>query len=99
VCSFEEFATHISHNKNSSSLTQQKLHPQQFHIHRGCIARLISAAFTPLAYSLTLDVVISVNAMWRIEARGMEGNDKIFSLEGKPSNPNAFFTTALGFWF
>ncbi len=53
--------------------------------------------FKPLGYSLNLDYVIQDNVLWRIEARGLTSEDKIFILDNSPSNQNYFITSAISF--
>lgn len=45
--------------------------------------------------SLNLDYLISENAVWRIEFRGLSSKDEIFILNDEPSNMNYFATTSL----
>ncbi len=55
--------------------------------------------FQTYGYSLNLDYKIIYNVLWRIEGRGFESKDKIFTLDNKPSNSNYFITTALAISF
>lgn len=55
--------------------------------------------FQTLGYSLNLDYSIAPNAMWRVEARGFNNKDAIFTHDGQPSQNNFFLTTALALSF
>lgn len=55
--------------------------------------------FQTAGYSLNMDYQIASNIVWRIEGRGFNSRDKIFTLNGEPSNHNFFFTTALALSF
>jgi hypothetical protein len=55
--------------------------------------------FQTSGYSINLDYKISDNAMWRIEGRGLNSKDKIFTLDKKPSIQNYFITTSLAISF
>ena len=54
-----------------------------------------SIGFKTFGYSLNLDYNIANNVMWRIEGRGFNSKDKVFTLEKKPNTQNYFVTTAL----
>ena len=51
--------------------------------------------FQTAGLSLNLDYLISENAVWRIEFRGLSSKDEIFILNDEPSNMNYFATTSL----
>lgn len=55
--------------------------------------------FQTFSYSLNLDYNISNHAIWRIEARGFNSKDKIFTLANKPSTQNYLVTTSLAISF
>ncbi|MFI5203087.1 MAG: porin [Flavobacteriales bacterium] len=55
--------------------------------------------FSTVGYSLNFDYAFRDNFMWRIEARGLTSEDKIFMLNGSPSNQNYFFTAAMAISF
>jgi len=55
--------------------------------------------FQTIGYSVNYDYLIRENIMWRIEARGFNSKDKIFTLNGNPNNNNFFITTALAISF
>jgi hypothetical protein len=55
--------------------------------------------FQTFGCSLNLDYAIRDNVMWRIEGRGLNSKDKIFSLDNKVSNLNYFVTTSLAIAF
>lgn len=55
--------------------------------------------FQTLGYSLNLDYAIRDNALWRIEARGLYCEDKLFMMDNKPANQNYFITTSLAISF
>jgi hypothetical protein len=55
--------------------------------------------FQTLGYSLNLDYAIRDNVLWRIEGRGLNSVDKIFTMDNKPSNQNYFITTSLAISF
>lgn len=55
--------------------------------------------FQTYGYSLNLDYKVMDNVLWRIEGRGFESKDKIFTMDNKPSNSNYFITTALAISF
>ena len=63
------------------------------------IATGTSHGFKTLGYSLNFDYAIQDNALWRIEARGLISEDKIFSIDNKPSNQNYFITMVLAISF
>ena len=63
------------------------------------IATGTTHGFKTLGYSLNLDCVIDDNELWRIEARGLTSEDKIFILDNSPSNQNYFITSALAISF
>lgn len=51
--------------------------------------------FKTWGYSANYDYLINDNVIWRIEARGFSGKDKIFENKGKSVNNNYFLTTAI----
>lgn len=52
--------------------------------------------FNTMGYSLNLDRWIAPNVLWRIEARMLQSEDKVFvDADGKPTEGNTFFTTSL----
>jgi len=52
--------------------------------------------FTTLGYSLNFDRWVSPNFLWRIEARSLNSEDKIFvDADGKATTSNTFFTASL----
>ena len=52
--------------------------------------------FTTLGYSLNFDRWVSPNVLWRIEARSLNSEDKIFvDADGKATTSNTFFTASL----
>ena len=55
--------------------------------------------FKTMGYSLNMDYTIQENALWRIEARGLTSEDKIFIMDNIPSNQNYFITTAFAISF
>ncbi len=55
--------------------------------------------FQTFGYSINYDYLIRENIMWRIEARGFNSRDKIFSMNGQPNDNNIFITTALAISF
>jgi hypothetical protein len=55
--------------------------------------------FKTSGYSVNFDYLPYKNAMIRVEARALNSQDKIFTLDGKPSNQNYFFTTSLSVAF
>jgi hypothetical protein len=55
--------------------------------------------FQTFGYSLNFDYKISDNVMWRMEGRGLNSKDKIFTLDNKVSNQNYFVTTSLAIAF
>ncbi len=55
--------------------------------------------FQTTGYSLNFDYYVYQNVLWRIEARGFNSKDKIFTMDKKPSNQNYFFTTSLAITF
>jgi hypothetical protein len=55
--------------------------------------------FQTFGYSLNLDYKISDNVMWRLEGRGLNSKDKIFTLDNQVSNQNYFVTTSLAIAF
>ena len=55
--------------------------------------------FQTFGYSLNLDYAIRDNVLWRIEGRGLNSKDKIFSLDNNPSSQNCFVTTSLAIAF
>lgn len=55
--------------------------------------------FKTYGYSLNLDYNIADNVMWRIEGRGFNSMDKIFTLDKQLSTQNYFVTTALAISF
>ena len=55
--------------------------------------------FQTFGYSLNLDYAIRDNILWRIEGRGLNSHDKIFTMNNNSSNQNYFITTSLAFSF
>lgn len=55
--------------------------------------------FQTFGYSINYDYLIRENIIWRIEARGLNSKDKIFTMNGQPKNNNVFITTALAISF
>ena len=55
--------------------------------------------FQTFGYSLNLDYAIRDNVLWRIEGRGLNSKDKIFSLDNNPNSQNYFVTTSLAIAF
>ncbi|TAF32000.1 MAG: porin [Cytophagales bacterium] len=55
--------------------------------------------FQTYGYSLNMDYHVFKNVVWRIEGRGFTSQDKIFTLNDKPSSQNYFVTTALAISF
>ena len=52
--------------------------------------------FTTLGYSLNFDRWVTPNVLWRIEARSLNSEDKIFvDADGKATTSNTFFTASL----
>ncbi len=52
--------------------------------------------FTTLGYSLNFDRWVSPNVLWRIEARSLNSEDKIFvDADGKATTSNTFFTASI----
>jgi len=55
--------------------------------------------FQTMGYSLNLDYAVSDNVLWRIEGRGLNSKDEIFTMDNKPSKQNYFFTTSIAISF
>ena len=55
--------------------------------------------FQTMGYSLNLDYAVSDNVLWRIEGRGLNSKDEIFTMDNKPSEQNYFFTTSIAISF
>ena len=55
--------------------------------------------FKTYGYSLNYDYAITKNVNWRLEARGLTSQDKIFVLNNRADQNNYFFTTSLTFAF
>lgn len=55
--------------------------------------------FQTFGYSFNYDYLIQENVMWRIEVRGLNSKDKLFSINGNPNNNNLFITSALAISF
>lgn len=52
--------------------------------------------FRTLGYSLNFDHWVSANVLWRIEARSLSSEDKIFAdADGVPTTTNTFFTASI----
>jgi hypothetical protein len=52
--------------------------------------------FQTVGYSLNFDHWVSPNVLWRIEARSLSSEDKIFvDAEGRATSTNTFFTASL----
>ncbi|MDX1942279.1 MAG: porin [Saprospiraceae bacterium] len=63
------------------------------------IATGTSNGFKTFSYSLNADYQFTLNALFRIEGRGLNSEDEIFILNNKPSKNNYFITTSLGISF
>lgn len=55
--------------------------------------------FKTWGYSINYDYLIRNNVMWRIEGRGFSSQDRVFTMNDKPSNNNYFITTSLAIAF
>lgn len=55
--------------------------------------------FKTWGYSINYDYLIRTNVMWRIEGRGFSSQDRVFTMNDKPSNNNYFITTSLAIAF
>lgn len=55
--------------------------------------------FQTFGYSINTDLFIHQQAVWRIEARTLQSNDKIFILQDKASRSNYLITTSIAVWF
>ncbi len=55
--------------------------------------------FKTWGYSINYDYLMRNNVMWRIEGRGFSSQDKIFTMNDKPSINNYFITTSLAIAF
>lgn len=52
--------------------------------------------FNTMGYSLNFDRWVSTNVLWRVEARMLQSEDKVFAdADGKATESNVFFTTSL----
>lgn len=52
--------------------------------------------FNTMGYSLNFDRWVSQNVLWRVEARMLQSEDKVFAdADGKATESNVFFTTSL----
>ena len=52
--------------------------------------------FNTMGYSLNFDRWVATNVLWRVEARMLQSEDKIFAdADGKATEANTFFTTSL----
>jgi hypothetical protein len=52
--------------------------------------------FNTMGYSLNFDRWVSTNVLWRVEARMLQSEDKVFAdADGKATTSNTFFTTSL----
>lgn len=63
------------------------------------IATGTTNGFKTFGYSLNMDYAMRDNIVWRIEGRALNSKDKIFILDGQPSNMNYFVTTAIAISF
>ncbi len=63
------------------------------------IATSTPNGFQTYGYSLNLDYNIASNIVWRIEGRGFSSEDKIFTMDNKPSYQNLFVSTSLAISF
>lgn len=63
------------------------------------IATGTTHGFKTMGYSVNVDYAVQENALWRIEARGLTSEDKIFNIDDSPSNQNYFITTAFAISF
>lgn len=63
------------------------------------IATGTTNGFKTFGYSLNFDYLITPNAVFRIEGRGLSSEDEIFTLDNEPSKNNYFVTTSLGISF
>lgn len=55
--------------------------------------------FQTYGYSLNFDYRITKNALWRVEARGFNSKDEIFTFNKKPYHQNYFIITTLSVFF
>ncbi len=79
-----------------NSKTQLGLRAEYYQDRNGVIVSTgTKNGFDVFGGSVNFDYLISENAMFRIEARGLNGKDKFFTYYDKPVNYNAFFTTSL----
>lgn len=52
--------------------------------------------FNTMGYSVNYDRWVSTNVLWRVEARMLQSEDKVFAdADGKATTSNTFFTTSL----
>ncbi len=51
--------------------------------------------FQTFGYSANFDYAVNTNILWRLEARGLNSQDKIFMRDNQAVNDNYFFTTAI----
>jgi len=63
------------------------------------IATGTANGFQTMGYSLNFDYLASDNVMFRIEGRGLNSKDEIFTMDNKASKQNYFFTTSLAISF
>ena len=63
------------------------------------IATATPNGFQTFGYSLNLDYAIRDNVLWRIEGRGLNSRDNIFTMNNNSSHQNNFITTSLAFSF
>ena len=64
--------------------------------HGAIIATGTEHGFNTLGYSINFDHWVSPNVLWRIEARSLSSQDKIFAdMDGGPSVSNTFVTASL----
>lgn len=82
-------------NKNSLTLRLEYFDDQNGVI----IATGTANGFKTYGYSLNYDYAITKNVNWRLEARGLTSQDKIFVLNNKADQNNYFLTTSLTFAF
>ena len=58
-----------------------------------------TSGFQTYGYSLNFDYLIGENVVWRIEGRAFTSEDKLFTMDDKPSTNNYFATTSLAISF
>jgi hypothetical protein len=55
--------------------------------------------FSSLGFSANLDLRVAPNVLWRIEGRGLQSKDPVFTLHNEASRQNFFGTTSLSVIF